>query len=233
MRALLLLIIVLTAGCSTNWRSLTIADASTAERQLVIDEAYCRRVAIGGAPMPTSVGYNAGPTAYNVSGQGSYSGTNGYGNTRFRGTLTPAESAGDSFARSFANGANIGIALRAKKDRDLIEKGCMYKLGWTDKQSDVDFAAAPRAANAAVVATPVAKISSSRVIAEDMTQASDVDSQVAGFVKEFPEINSSPERMNIYMALLSEISKDPVNQGLPARVRMEIAYGKWKRTFNP
>lgn len=126
------LVIALTGCTTSNWQNPRIASAAQRDRQLVIDNGYCKRVAVGGAPMPNIQVANTQSQGYAVSGTTTSYGTYGQVTSNYRGTVTPMPNAGASFAGGVAQGAGLGAAMRAKRDQDEIHKSCMYSLGWSD-----------------------------------------------------------------------------------------------------
>lgn len=100
-------------------------------QQRTIDEGYCTQVAHGSAPMPDVRVYSPAQHSYNISGTISSYGSGGFQSSSYTGYVTP--SAGASFTTGFAQGAALGASIRARRAQDKIMKGCMLKLGWTDK----------------------------------------------------------------------------------------------------
>lgn len=126
-------LVVALSGCVTsNWQNPRIASAEQRDRQLVIDNGYCKRVAVGSAPMPSIQVANAQPQGYAIAGTATNYGAYGPVTTSYRGSVTPMPNAGASFAGGVAQGAGLGAAMRARRDQDEIHKSCMYSLGWSD-----------------------------------------------------------------------------------------------------
>ena len=129
----------LLAGCASTWTNPYIPDKNAMDRQLVMDNGYCKRVAIGAAPMPAvNVPVAQAPQGYNVTGTST---TYGYGapaRTDFTGRVTPYQPGGaaagfaNGFSGGVAQGAAVGNAIRARRDQDEVFKGCMYQLGWQE-----------------------------------------------------------------------------------------------------
>lgn len=124
------------SGCAT-WSNTSIADPVMHERQLARDNGYCKKVAVGAAPMP-SVSVQPGSSAQGVMvhGQATTYGPNGaMRRSAYSGSATPAASFGDGFASGMAQGAAVGALLLARQQQDLIYVGCMAELGWKKSSS--------------------------------------------------------------------------------------------------
>lgn len=127
-------IIGLLAGCAnTHWynHNYSANDAALMARQKAIDEGYCTQVAHGVAPMPEARVYSPAQQSYNINGTITSYGPGGFRTSNYSGSVTPSPAA--SFSSGFAQGAAIGASIRARRAQDTIMKGCMMKLGWTDK----------------------------------------------------------------------------------------------------
>lgn len=128
---------LLLSGCSVTYYNPHITDVAALERQRIIDEGYCTRVATGSVPMPEVRHYQSGVQNYQISGSVRTYGVDGYSaNSYYSGSVTAYPSSGDAFSAGMANGMNMGAALRAGQERKQVMQGCMYSLGWTtDKRA--------------------------------------------------------------------------------------------------
>lgn len=129
--ALLVASLALTACASTKWQHTLMTDPAQSARQLVIDDGYCLRVALGSAPMPqvvTTAG--AGTTSVTMSGTtiNPMTGQTSYGTYSGQARTTPA----GGFAAGMADGMNMGNAINAAVAQERIHKACMFAKGWSD-----------------------------------------------------------------------------------------------------
>ena len=123
--------LVLTA-CSTTYYNPNIRDSQISDRQRVIDEGICTRVAAGAIPMPEIKQYAPTHNNFNITGNIQTRYPNGQlSNSTYRSTVYSYPNAGEAFSSGLANGANVGLALRAGIEKKKVFKGCMYNLGWT------------------------------------------------------------------------------------------------------
>lgn len=137
-------IVMLLAGCAnTQWynRNYASGDTELMANQKAIDEGYCMQVAHGAAPMPDVRVYAPTKQSYSISGTFTSYGQDGVQTTNYSGYVTP--SPGASFSSGFAQGVALGAAIRARRAQDAIMKGCMMKLGWTDKPIEQQATPAP------------------------------------------------------------------------------------------
>lgn len=134
-----------------KWQNPSIADPAQQEHQLAIDDAYCNRVAVGSAPMPSVNMPQAQRQGAYVSGTSTIYGPNGsaYRGT-YSGTVTPSQSFGDGFAGGFAQGAAVGGLIAARRQQKAIHKGCMAELGWSKSASASRAVTKPQPAPAGV-----------------------------------------------------------------------------------
>lgn len=134
-RKLLIVISVASAlaGCSTTWYNPHFNSDDARNRQLVIDEGYCMRVAAGSVPMPEIRTYTPSQQSYMVTGNSTTFGGNGIQNNYFSGTVTPMNGGfASGFSSGMAQGAALGALIRAQHEREQVIRGCMINLGWTD-----------------------------------------------------------------------------------------------------
>ncbi|MBN8769673.1 MAG: hypothetical protein J0I01_08310 [Stenotrophomonas nitritireducens] len=134
-----------------KWQNPSIADPTQRERQLTIDDAYCNRVAVGAAPMPSvNMPQPQRQGAY-ISGSSTTYGPNGgaYRST-FSGTATPTQNVGEAFAGGFAQGAAVGALLATRRQQKTIHKGCMAELGWSKSAPSSQAVAQPQQTQAGV-----------------------------------------------------------------------------------
>ncbi|MGX5659379.1 hypothetical protein ACWKWV_06610 [Castellaniella ginsengisoli] len=128
---------LLTGCATTQWYNPNYSadDAAQMTSQKAIDEGYCTQVAHGAAPMPDIRIYESGQQAYNISGTITTYGQGGLYTSNYSGHVTPspATSFSSGFSSGLAQGAALGATIRARRAQDAIMKGCMLKLGWTDK----------------------------------------------------------------------------------------------------
>ncbi len=128
-----LLLSMLTA-CATNWHNPRYAATPAIhDRQLAMDNGYCKMVSSGSAPMPSMYIAPAAPQAYQVTGQSTTYTPYGVANSNYTGTVRPYTNPGQSFATGAMQGAAMGAVLRARMDQEEIHKGCMLTLGWMDR----------------------------------------------------------------------------------------------------
>lgn len=128
----------LLSGCATTYYNPHMTDAGALQRQRIIDEGYCTRVASGSVPMPQVRHYQSGLQNYQITGNARTYGSNGYStNSYYTGSVTAYPNAGDAFATGMANGMNMGAAIRAGQERKQVMQGCMYSLGWTTDKNAV------------------------------------------------------------------------------------------------
>ncbi|UYO95045.1 hypothetical protein [Pollutimonas sp. M17] len=121
-------------GCAnTQWynHNYSAGDAELIANQKAVDEGYCTQVAHGAAPMPDARVYAPAQQSYNITGTISSYGQGGFRTSNYSGYVTP--SPGSAFSSGVAQGAALGASIRARRAQDAIMKGCMIKLGWTDK----------------------------------------------------------------------------------------------------
>ena len=120
-------------GCATNWYNPNFAasDVKAMQKQKAIDEGYCTQVAQGSAPMPEARTYVPMQQSYSINGTVTSWGQGGPTTSTYSGYVTPSPAA--SFSSGFAQCAALGAAIRARRAQDAIMKGCMAKLGWSDK----------------------------------------------------------------------------------------------------
>ncbi|MDZ5604559.1 tetratricopeptide repeat protein [Pseudomonas sp. RP23018S] len=136
----------LRSGCATTYYNPHITDAGALQRQRIIDEGYCTRVASGSVPMPQVRHYQSGLQNYQVTGNAHSYGSNGYStNTYYTGSVMAYPNAGDAFTAGMANGMNMGASIRAGQERKQVIQGCMYSLGWTTDKNAVAHASIERA----------------------------------------------------------------------------------------
>lgn len=135
------------AACSTSatFYNPNISDPVALERQRIIDEGYCTQAAAGAVPLPQVRYYQSGIQSYQINGNIQSLNTNGnYTSSNYTGNVTSYTNSSDAFSAGFANGINMGAAIRAKNDRDAVFQGCMYSLGWsTDKNATATNAPLP------------------------------------------------------------------------------------------
>ncbi len=130
---------IMISGCamSPKWSNPHLdGRADVLQRQLVIDDGYCTRVAAGSVPMPVVRTYEPAPRVYNIDAQvsGYNYGTGTYSSHQITGTATAAPGGfAGGFSSGLANGAALGQAIRAKKEHERVHRGCMYALGWTEE----------------------------------------------------------------------------------------------------
>lgn len=128
----------LLSGCATTYYNPHITDAGALQRQRIIDEGYCTRVASGSVAMPEVRHYQSGAQNYQITGNARTYGSNGYAtNSYYTGSVTAYPNAGDAFAAGMANGMSMGAAIRAGQERKQVMNGCMYSLGWTTDKNAV------------------------------------------------------------------------------------------------
>ncbi len=138
-------VVGLLAGCAnTQWYNpnYSVGDAELMANQKAIDEGYCTQVAHGAAPMPEARVYLPTQHNYSISGTISSYGSGGYQTSNYTGYVTP--SPGASFSSGLVQGAALGAAIRARRAQDRIMKGCMLKLGWSDKPIAQQAATTPK-----------------------------------------------------------------------------------------
>lgn len=125
--------LLLTAcAMSPTYYNHNITDRTTLERQRIIDEGYCTQAAAGAVPLPQVRYYQSGVQNYQINGNIQSYSQNGYSTrSNYTGNVSSYQSPSDAFTAGIANGMNMGMAMRAKKNRDAVFKGCMYSLGWT------------------------------------------------------------------------------------------------------
>lgn len=134
-----------------KWQNPSIVDPAQQEHQLAIDDAYCNRVAVGAAPMPTVNMPQAQRQGAYVSGSSTTYGPNGSAyRGAYSGTVTPVQSVGDAFAGGFAQGAAVGGLIAARRQQRAIHKGCMAELGWSKSASTSRAVTQPQPARAGV-----------------------------------------------------------------------------------
>lgn len=115
-------------GCTT-WHNENISDPAALKRQLVIDEGYCTRVAVGVVPMPEIRVYDPSQQSYTINGSVSHGAQTSY----YTGTVSPtAGGFAGGFASGVSQGAALGTAIRVQNERGAIVKGCMFNLGWSN-----------------------------------------------------------------------------------------------------
>ena len=134
-RQLLIVILVASAlaGCSTTWYNPHFNSDDARNRQLVIDEGYCNRVAAGSVPMPEIRAYTPSQQSYMVTGNSNTFGGNGIQSHYFSGTVTPMNNGfASGFSSGMSQGAALGALIQAQREREKIIRGCMINLGWTD-----------------------------------------------------------------------------------------------------
>lgn len=120
------------SACSTTYYNPNIQNQDVLERQRIIDEGVCTRVSVGAVPMPSVRHYPSNNQNYNISGKVQTRYSNGLtSNSSYSSNISSYPNAGEAFSNGLANGANVGMALRAQREKDKIYKGCMYNLGWT------------------------------------------------------------------------------------------------------
>lgn len=125
--------VALLAGCATNWQNPRIADPVQRDRQLVIDNGYCKQVAVGSAPMPNvAMPNNPTPQNYAFNARSTTTGAYGSSTTNYTGNVSAYPNAGQSFTNGVVQGAAVGVLIRAKRNQDEIHRGCMYQLGWME-----------------------------------------------------------------------------------------------------
>lgn len=121
------------SGCSTTWYNEHFSSDEARNRQLVIDEGYCNRVAAGAVPMPEIRTYTPSQQSYMITGNSTTFGRNGIQNNSFSGTVTPMNNGfASGFSSGMAQGAALGALIRAQQEHEKIVRGCMINLGWTD-----------------------------------------------------------------------------------------------------
>lgn len=141
MRGLMLVATLPLCACMAtspaSWQHTQLADSAASERQFVIDNGYCRQVAVGGAPMPPMPAPPQQEPGYDVTAQTTTMGPGGMTHATTRATVTPRPSGG--FAGGMAGGLAQGAALRqqidARRAQSEIYDGCMYRLGWDKRRS--------------------------------------------------------------------------------------------------
>lgn len=134
------------AGCAT-WSHGSITSPALEERQRVVDNAYCKRVAVGAAPMP-SVSIPATQGAGGAWTQGvstTYGPGGGVSRSTYSGSATPMGSFGGGFASGMAQGAAVGALMLARQQQDEIYAGCMTELGWSKGSAKKQLAPTPPA----------------------------------------------------------------------------------------
>lgn len=120
------------SACSTQYYNPNITDSAALERQRIIDEGYCTRVASGAVPMPQVRHYQTGVQSYQIAGSSQTYSSNGYSaNSYYTGSVSATPNAGEAFSAGVANGLNMGAAIQAGQERKQVMQGCMYSLGWT------------------------------------------------------------------------------------------------------
>lgn len=131
-------------GCTT-WSHSSIKDPEVQERQRAIDNAYCKRVAVGAAPMPSvSVLPIQGANGTWIHGQSTTYGTNGeISRSAYSGSAVPTGSFGSGLASGMAQGAAVGALMLARQQQDEIHAGCMMELGWTKGSGTKKLVATP------------------------------------------------------------------------------------------
>lgn len=128
--------VLLISGCAstTQFYNPHIADPEAVERQLAIDRGYCLQVAAGAVPIPEVRHYQSGVNQYSIVGASRA--TDSWGNVSsgtYHANVYQRPSAANAFSAGFASGYSMGAAIRAQRERDEVLKGCMFRLGWTDK----------------------------------------------------------------------------------------------------
>lgn len=136
-RQLFILTAVALTGCGTTYYNPNITDPQALEHQRVIDEGYCTRVGAGSVPMPEVRHYQSGVQNYQITGTVRTYGSGGYSNSNYTANVSSYPNAGDAFSAGVANGANLGMALAAARERKQIIESCMYSLGWTTDKNAV------------------------------------------------------------------------------------------------
>ncbi|NCU23651.1 tetratricopeptide repeat protein [Acinetobacter haemolyticus] len=122
-------------ACSTTYYNPNIKDHQTLDRQRIIDEGLCTRVAAGSVPMPEIRQYPSTNSNFNVTGKLQTRYPNGQTlNSTYNSTIYSYPNVGEAFSSGLANGANVGLALRAQIEKNKVFKGCMYNLGWTTER---------------------------------------------------------------------------------------------------
>lgn len=120
------------SGCSTTYYNPNITDPVALERQKTIDEAHCTQVSVGSIPMPEVRHYQSGVQNYQINSTTRTYNTDGSSSTSYMsGYASSYPNPGDAFSAGLANGASMGAALAAEKQRRQVMDGCMYTLGWT------------------------------------------------------------------------------------------------------
>lgn len=120
------------SACSTIYYNPNIKNQDELEHQRITDEGFCTKVSVGSVPMPSIQHNQTSNRNYNSSGNIQTRYSNGStSNSTYNSTISSYPNAGEAFSSGLANGANVGLALRAQMDQKKIYKGCMYNLGWT------------------------------------------------------------------------------------------------------
>ena len=132
----LICLAALFSGCVSRspkeWHNVSLTgDAS--RRQLVIDNAYCNRVALQSAPMPRPRTYIPTQQTYEIDAVVTTYGPGGVSQGYVTGTVGPRKSFGQGFADGFQAGQELKEKRRAREAQDQAHQACMYKLGWDDQ----------------------------------------------------------------------------------------------------
>lgn len=141
--ALIISSTLLTAcAMSPTYYNPNITDPTALERQRIIDEGYCTQAAAGAVPLPQVRYYQSGIQNYQISGNIQSYDPSGYSTrSNYIGSVNSYQNPGDAFATGVANGINMGAAIRANKEHDVVFQGCMYSLGWTTDKNSLSRAA--------------------------------------------------------------------------------------------
>lgn len=119
-------VVMIAAGCATQYHNPEITDPEMAARQQAMDETYCTRMA-GGAYVPPPVRLYEQP-AYQVSGTVTTYGAGGYSTSQYSGVARPY--GGGGFASGFAQGSAAAAPLAAAIAQQRVIDTCMRGFGW-------------------------------------------------------------------------------------------------------
>lgn len=131
--------LMLIGGCASSpeWSHARIRDKAASDRQFMIDDGECTRIAVSGAPSPALAPPE--PIAANISVQGSTyntaTGQRTYGTYTGQVNTNPSGGFGGGFASGMTSGASLGAIIAARQAEEKIHKSCMYARGWSDKAS--------------------------------------------------------------------------------------------------
>ena len=206
----IMLSVTLSACTSTSWNHTQLSGA-TAERQFMIDDSYCTQVSHGIAVPQVPQTNSLGSTTY-IQGQ---TRTHSAGHTSsgsFSGTATSTPNPSAAFASGMADGMNIGMAIRARRDRDRVYQGCMYERGWTDQAVSNNLQTPADSSLPRLYQGQVYPISRIQAYTDPEEQWRD---EVGEFLRIYPGYNARPELYRLLDTTIKEFAHaDPSASGL-------------------